>query len=337
MSITTRIMTDTVSIIIPACNAASRIRMTLESVTAQDYGDVEIIVVDDASSDDTGMIAREILGSSGRNCTVLAHGVNMGVSSARNTGFDVSRGKYVCFVDADDLLRADFVSGLYAEISRGKYDIAFCGLTDRFTDGRSDKEMFFSRGISRGIAGANVIMNDTVPPFMCCMYSADFLRKYELRFHEGCTSGEDTEFQMKAFCMAGSVTFTQEAPYIYMHHNEMGSVRDNDTREKRILRYGHNTQAQTRTAEYLAKHSASESVRELAVKILMPQSVIRRLNLSAMKHDRAGYNSLLNDNKAMNILRRALCFYTLRRKPEVFMKALTVMVMPGIYYRVRAR
>ena len=329
-------MTDTVSIIIPAFNASSRIAPCLESVIAQSYDDIEIIVVDDASCDDTGKIAREILESSGRNYTLITHGHNGGVSSARNTGLDASNGKYICFVDADDVLRENFVSCLHAEISRGEYDVAFCGLTDRFTDGRNDVEMTFSRGLSQGCAGENVIMNDSVPPFMCCMYSVNFLKRFGLKFHDGCSSGEDVEFQMKAFCVAESVTFADECPYIYMHHSEMGSLRDNDTREKRILRYEHNTQAQIRTAEYLVSHSDSLRVKELAGKILMPQNVIRRLNLAAMKNDRAEYDSIRRDDSAMKILRRAFCFYTLRKKSEVFMKALMIVIMPGMYYRMRA-
>ena len=324
-----------ISVIIPAYNAASRIRLTLESVIAQNYDDIEIILVDDSSTDDTGKIAREILESSGRNYKLITHGHNKGVSSARNTGLYASHGEYICFVDADDLLRENFVQCLHSEISRGEYDIVFCGLTDRFTDGRNDVEMTFTRGISRGCPGENVIMNNSVPPFMCCMYASGFLKRFGLAFHEGCTSGEDVEFQIKAFCMAGRVSFADECPYIYMHHSEMGSLRDNDTREKRILRYEHNTQAQIRTAEYLLSHSDSERVKELAGKILMPQNVIRRLNLAAMKNDRAEYDSIRKDDSAMKILRRSFCLYTLRKKSEVFMKALMIMTMPGIYYRIR--
>ena len=329
-------MNDTVSIIIPAFNASSRIAPCLQSVTAQNYDDIEIILVDDASCDDTGKIARGILESSGKNYTLITHGHNEGVSSARNTGLYASHGKYICFADADDLLRENFVSCLHAEISQGKYDIAFCGLTDRFTDGRNDVEMTFSRGLSRGCSGENVIMNNSVPPFMCCMYSSDFLKRFGLKFHGGCSSGEDVEFQMMAFCMAGRVSFSDECPYIYMHHPEMGSVRGNDTREKKILRYEHNTQAQTRTAEYLITHSDSQRVRELAGKILMPQNVIRRLNLAAMKNDRAEYASIRKSESAMKILRQAFCLYTLRKKSEVFMKAMMILIMPGIYYRMRA-
>lgn len=325
-----------ISVIIPAYNAASRIALTLESVIAQNYDDIEIIVVDDASCDGTGKIAREILSSSGRNYTLIAHTKNAGVSSARNTGLKASHGEYICFVDADDILRENFVSCLHAEISQGEYDIAFCGLTDRFTDGRNDVEMTFTCGLSRGCSGENVIMNDSVPPFMCCMYSADFLKRFGLTFHDGCSSGEDVEFQVKAFCMAGRVSFTNECPYIYMHHSEMGSLRDNDTRGKRILRYEHNTQAQIRTAEYIITHSDSQRVKELAGKILMPQNVIRRLNLAAMKNNRAEYDSIRRSESAMKILRRAFCVYTLRKKSEVFMKALMIVIMPGIYYRMRA-
>ena len=115
----------------------------------------------------------------------------------------------------------------------------------------------------------------------------------------------------------------------------MSSVRDYDTREKRLLHYEHTTAAQFSTAEYLSQNAQSKALRDMAGKILMPQNVIRRLNISAMKSDREGYDSIINDIEAREILREALSFFTLKHKPEVFLKALMITVMPGIYYRMR--
>lgn len=329
-------MNNTVSIIIPAYNASSRIKSTLESIIAQDYENIEIIVVDDCSSDDTGKIAHEILRDSSKSFTLITHGHNKGECASRNTGLEKATGEYICFIDADDIIRKNFVSSLHEAVTRGKCDISFCGLTDRFTDGKPDKDIHLVNAAPYISAGEKFILSESVPPVWCCMYNAEFLRKNNLRFSEGCTAGGDVEFITKALCRAGSVTFVRECLYIYMHHSEMGSLRDNDTREKRILRYEHNTQAQIRTAEYLITHSDSQRVKELAGKILMPQNVIRRLNFAAMKNDRAEYDSIRKDDSAMKILRRSFCLYTLRKKSEVFMKALMIMTMPGMYYRMRA-
>lgn len=323
-----------ISVIIPAYNAATRIAPCLESVISQNYDDIEIIAVDDASTDDTGKIIRGILESSGRKYRVITHERNKGVSAARNSGIDASSGEYICSVDADDVIREDFVSSLHAAVSSGKYELSFCGFVDRFTDGRNDVDIF--PAMCGGVyCGEDLILGNNIPAVWSCMYSADFLRRNNLRFLAGCSSGEDIDFITRALCRAENVIVVPKCLYIYMHHAEMSSVRDNDTISKKITRYVHNTDAQKFTAEYLAEYAKSRVLRDMAVKILMPQNVIRRLNFAAMKNDRDEYNAILNDGEAMRNLRRGMSFFTFRRKPEVFMKALMIMIMPGMYYRLR--
>ena len=328
---------DLVSIIIPAYNTGSRVKSSLESVIAQDYENIEIIVVDDASSDNTGTYAHDILSESGRRYKIITHENNSGVSSSRNAGIENASGKYICFVDADDIIRVNFISSLHEVITHGQCDIAFCGLTDRFTDGRPDKNIHAANGTPYVSSGESFIFRfrKPLPPVWCCMYDSEFLRKYNILFHEGCTSGEDTEFITKALCRAKRVTFIDSCLYIYMHHNEMGSVRDNDTPEKRMLRYSHNTDAQFRTAEYILEHGHSKRLRDLAGNILMPQCVIRKFTLSAKMKDRAAYDSLHEDSRAINILHRAYSLYVLMRKPEIFVKAFMIEYLPGIYYMTR--
>ena len=107
-----------VSVIIPSYNQARFVAPTVESVLAQTYPDVEIIVVDDGSTDDT----RAVLDTyRGRIRTI--HQGNRGLAGARNTGFHASRGDYLLFLDSDDVIQPDklasHVSFLDAERSFG--------------------------------------------------------------------------------------------------------------------------------------------------------------------------------------------------------------------------
>lgn len=88
----------TVSVIVPVFNGARYLRATLDSVFAQDYPSVEIIVVDDASTDATP----DILAAEPR-ARVLRQSANRGVSAARNSGLEAARGAFVAFLDGDDL------------------------------------------------------------------------------------------------------------------------------------------------------------------------------------------------------------------------------------------
>ena len=90
-----------ISVVVPAYNTETRIAYSLESIIAQDYPNIEIIVVNDASTDGTENAARRILENCGRPFTIITHKENRGVSASRNTGMDVVKGEFLWFVDSD--------------------------------------------------------------------------------------------------------------------------------------------------------------------------------------------------------------------------------------------
>ena len=95
-------MSETVSIIMPAYNAEQYIEESLDSIVIQDYTDWELIVVDDGSTDKTGIISDSYSRRDGRIHVI--HKKNGGVCSARNAGLAATTGKYITFVDADDVI-----------------------------------------------------------------------------------------------------------------------------------------------------------------------------------------------------------------------------------------
>jgi glycosyltransferase involved in cell wall biosynthesis len=108
-----------VSVVIPAYNRAHCVAAAVESVFAQTFKDVEIIVVDDGSTDGTGKVL-ETFG----NCVRLIHQSNGGVSSARNTGVRAARGKWVAFLDSDDRWYPDKLGRQVAALE--KYNSKVC-------------------------------------------------------------------------------------------------------------------------------------------------------------------------------------------------------------------
>lgn len=91
-----------VSVIIPAFNAAATIERALASVRAQDGVGLEVIVIDDASSDNTVEVVRAAI-RPGENITLMQLPSNSGASAARNAGIRLARGRYLAFLDADDI------------------------------------------------------------------------------------------------------------------------------------------------------------------------------------------------------------------------------------------
>jgi glycosyltransferase involved in cell wall biosynthesis len=108
---------DSVSVVIPAYNAAGTISETLESVVAQSYRPIEIIVVDDGSADDTAAIVRSRMADI--PYLRLLTQANQGVSAARNAGIRAAKGAFIAFVDADDLWHPDKIALQVARFRSG--------------------------------------------------------------------------------------------------------------------------------------------------------------------------------------------------------------------------
>ncbi len=124
-----------ISIVMPVYNAASMIETTLDSIFQQDFKDFEIIVIDDGSTDDSVAIVEQ---NRVRHDRIFVHSQeNAGVSVARNRGLDFARGKYVCFLDADDLVTPGSLRRRFEFLEEGTYKVCG-GLTSIIDqDGRS--------------------------------------------------------------------------------------------------------------------------------------------------------------------------------------------------------
>lgn len=112
-----------VTVVVPAYNAAATLRRTLESVAAQTLRDFEVIVVDDGSTDDTAAIAEGMRGS--LDCLRLVRIGNGGVARARNTGIEAARGRYVAPIDADDLWHPTYLEKLVQALERSGAGMAY--------------------------------------------------------------------------------------------------------------------------------------------------------------------------------------------------------------------
>ena len=127
---------DLISIIIPAYDAEEYIGRCLESVLGQSYRTIEVIVVDDGSTDGTGAICREAAARDGRLRVVTQ--ANGGPARARNAGLEQARGAWVMFVDADDELDREACRKLRAEAAATGADMVFCNLVNVWPD-REDR------------------------------------------------------------------------------------------------------------------------------------------------------------------------------------------------------
>ena len=113
-----------ISIIVPIYNVQVYLRSCIESLLSQTYLNLEIILVDDGSTDDCLVICEEYAQKDNR--IVVAHKKNGGLSDARNEGLKISKGEYIAFVDSDDLVSKYFVETLYSAVSSNSVKLAIC-------------------------------------------------------------------------------------------------------------------------------------------------------------------------------------------------------------------
>lgn len=115
---------DLISIIVPVYNMMTLLRRCLNSILNQSYYNLEIILINDESTDDSGSICEEYCRKDNR-ITVI-HKKNGGLSAARNTGINLAKGKYIAFIDSDDFVHKDYIKILYNFIVEFHADIAIC-------------------------------------------------------------------------------------------------------------------------------------------------------------------------------------------------------------------
>ena len=127
-------MTDLISVIVPVYNVEKYVRQTLDSVINQTYRNLEILVIDDGSTDGSPDICDEYLKD---DRVKVYHRQNAGVAASRQFGVEACSGTYFVTLDADDYVSADFVEKLYDAIIRNEADVSVCGVSC-FTDGKDD-------------------------------------------------------------------------------------------------------------------------------------------------------------------------------------------------------
>lgn len=113
-----------ITVIVPVYQVCQYVGECVESLIHQTYKNLEILLVDDGSTDGSGKLCDEYAGKDAR--VRIIHQENRGLSGARNTGLDHAKGEYIAFVDADDLVKNEYIEELYNLILKYKADISAC-------------------------------------------------------------------------------------------------------------------------------------------------------------------------------------------------------------------
>ncbi|MCU5701902.1 glycosyltransferase, partial [Bacillus cereus] len=214
-----------ISLIIPVYNAEKFLPRCLDSVKNQTYNDLEIILVNDGSTDYSGLICDEYA-QKDKRFTVI-HKENGGVSSARNIGLDVASGKYIGFVDPDDWIETNMFENLYHLIEKNKADIVACGYIRETVDGIIlNKNIESDVKILNKEEALNTILNPNgFRGFLWNkLFSVDVLNKdFKMYFDENIHFCEDLLFCCQAVSNSRNIVYDSTPYYHYIIHSNNAS------------------------------------------------------------------------------------------------------------------
>jgi len=199
-----------VSVIVPIYNVEAYIEKCVHSIIAQDYPNLEIILVDDGSPDSSGRIIDNLALQDGRVRTV--HKGNAGVSSARNEGLAIASGEYITFIDGDDYVEKDYVSYLVKLATENNCDIAIS--ENNFT---SFNKYQIADDEKRVVPAEYVIENIYLMHINVAvwnkLYRSQFLKDHKLMFNNEIWYGEGMLFNIECLQFADYVALGKRKVY----------------------------------------------------------------------------------------------------------------------------
>lgn len=213
-------MTDLVSIVVPVYNMSNSIEQCVQSLMNQDYNNLEIILVDDGSKDNSYDVCLNIANRDGRIRVI--HTENRGSGPARNTGIENAKGEYIYFPDADDYLEPYAISRLVKATNGGQFDLVVFGYRNAHPDGKTISEKKYQDQIFDADtirvnyaeymtnAGAWCIQGAPWNKF----FSLNVIRNNSIRY-PSLRRHQDEGFIGRYMCYAEKVCFVSDVLYTY--------------------------------------------------------------------------------------------------------------------------
>ena len=221
------------SVIVPMYNVQRYIKLCINSILNQTFKDFEIIIVDDASTDNSYKICSELYGKN-EKVRIIRHEKNKGPGSSRNTGIKNARGKYIYFVDSDDLIMVDTLEKIHSVAEKTAADVI--RTAGHFVTYQDDDKPINISGMKtiwdtyntegflkedkyyRLVEHYHNDRNFTTA-WSCC-YKSEFLKKHSIKFEA--IISEDALFMVEIYCYAEKYYVMHNAFYVYRIHS--GSI-----------------------------------------------------------------------------------------------------------------
>ncbi len=222
-----------VSIIIPVYNASFYLEKCIRSILAQTLEEIELIIVNDGSTDDSVTIVRDFEKEDKR--IIVINSVNRGVSAARNKGLEIANGEWIAFADADDWMQPDMLVTLYEAATKSNAGMAVCNVQMISHGHPSKKRLKLKEGLFNfkeqpGIALEHMMNFSFDYANWNKIYKSELIQKNELRFDEHIRIGEDLLFNLYYLHFIESLVTVDEPLYQYRVHAHSVMSKSEDAR-----------------------------------------------------------------------------------------------------------
>lgn len=202
------------SIIVPTYNVKLYLEDCVNSILSQNYKDCEIIIVDDGSTDESGVIADRLLSKDSR--IKVIHQQNGGLSSARNTGLRNATGDYISFIDSDDLVTPTMYTELITALETNNADVAICNFEVFNKENKYKGSRYKDEVIEYSPINQVKFFGAALDSSCNRVYKADCIRKINLEFeHKNKVAQEDYWFLVRLFSHICRIVTISAAHYLY--------------------------------------------------------------------------------------------------------------------------
>ena len=210
-----------ISIIIPIYNVEKYLKRCVDSVLCQKEVSLEVILVDDGSTDSSGKICDDY---ASKNSNVKCrHITNSGPSTAKNVGYDLALGNYVAFIDSDDEIKQDMFSVMLKSGYQHNADIVCCNYIQVDEEGNISHTEHTGQEyiLTQDEALKAILIKDKI--YSQCwtkIYKRDTMQKNGVRNTEGLKTEEDFIYNIQAFACSKTVCVVDKPLYIYTHRSK---------------------------------------------------------------------------------------------------------------------
>lgn len=218
-----------ISIIVPVYNKACYIRKCLNSLLSQSFTDFEMVIINDGSTDNSGMLLEMFAIEDSRIVYITTE--NSGVASARNLGLEKAQGEYITFVDADDYVEVGYLEDIVKHMDRQDADMYLWGITKETIEGVCTPFNPDMSGEYDRTQFLKLLVNSHYNecPGICGFVSNKLLKreiilKYNIRFNPQMSLSEDFDFFLSFYNVVNKVVVFNNTGYHYIQETENSSV-----------------------------------------------------------------------------------------------------------------